>query len=107
MADVTNLVNLRERQKIAFFEREGVRYPHIIDPRTGRPVRHGLASVTVIAKTAMQADALSTALMVMGPKDGLDLARKNAVAAFFISKTKTGFTETATETFRRYLIART
>ncbi len=90
-----------------FFESNGIRYPHIIDPRSGRPVSHGLASVTVIAKTAMQADALSTALMVMGPKDGFDLARENAIAAFFISKTETGFSETATQPFLRYLIART
>jgi len=90
-----------------FFESNGIRYPHIIDPRNGRPVSHGLASVTVIAKTAMQADALSTALMVMGPKDGFDLARENAIAAFFISKTETGFSETATQPFLRYLITRT
>lgn len=89
-----------------FFESDGIRYPHIIDPRNGRPVNHGLASVTVIAKTAMQADALSTALMVMGPKDGLALARKNAIAAFFIAKTATGFKETATPQFLRHLIAR-
>jgi len=88
-----------------FFESDGVRYPHIIDPRTGRPVGHGLASVTVIAKTAMQADALSTALMVMGPKDGFDMARDNAIPAFFIAKSEGGFAETATEPFVRHLIA--
>ena len=64
-----------------------------------------LASVTVLAKTAMRADALSTALMVMGPKDGFALAQENDIAAFFIAKTKTGFTETATEPFLRHLIA--
>jgi len=90
-----------------FFESEGVRYPHIIDPRSGRPVGHGLASVTVIAQTAMQADALSTALMVMGPKDGFELARENAIAAFFIARTDSGFTETATRPFLKHLIART
>jgi len=88
-----------------FFESDGVRYPHIIDPRTGRPVGHGLASVTVIAKTAMQADALSTALMVMGPKDGFEMARDNAIPAFFIAKSEGGFAETATEPFVRHLIA--
>jgi len=90
-----------------FFENDGTRYSHIIDPRNGRPVGHGLASVTVIAKTAMQADALSTALMVMGPKAGFELAQKNAIAAFFISKTDSGFTETATQPFLRHLISRT
>jgi len=90
-----------------FFESDGVRYPHIIDPRSGRPVGHGLASVTVIAKTAMQADALSTALMVMGPKHGFELAQRNAIAAFFISKTDGGFKEAATQPFLKYLITRT
>jgi len=90
-----------------FFESEGIRYPHIIDPRSGVPVRHGLASVTVIARTTMRADALSTALMVMGPRAGLEFARENGIAAFFISKTKTGFVETPTEPFLHYLIAQT
>ncbi len=51
---------------------QGVRYAHIIDPRTGRPVT-GVAGVTAIAPTAMQADALSTTLFVLGPADGLRL----------------------------------
>ena len=88
-----------------FFEQEGSRYSHIINPRNGRPVAHGLASVTVIAPSTMQADALSTALMVLGPKAGLDLARRESIAAFFIAKTDSGFVEIVSPQFARYLIA--
>ncbi len=69
-----------------FFEREGTRYSHIVNPQTGRPVSHALASVTVVAETAMQADALSTALFVLGPDAGLELAKTQNIAAFFIAK---------------------
>jgi thiamine biosynthesis lipoprotein len=52
---------------------KGKRYSHIIDPRTGRPAK-GVSSVTVIAPSALEADALSTAISVLGVKEGLALA---------------------------------
>jgi thiamine biosynthesis lipoprotein len=55
-----------------FFERDGTRYHHIIEPSTGRPARRSVA-VTVIAPTAMEADALATGLFVVGPRRGLEL----------------------------------
>jgi thiamine biosynthesis lipoprotein len=55
-----------------FFEEDGERYHHILDPRTGYPARN-LLSATVVAPTAIEADALSTALFVMGPQRGLEL----------------------------------
>jgi len=67
-----------------YFESAGRRYSHEIDPRTAAPIAHGLASVTVIAKSCMQADALATALIVMGPDRGLALARQLALPALFI-----------------------
>ncbi len=55
-----------------FFERDGVRYHHILDPATGRPARRSIAA-TVIAPTAVEADALATGLFVMGPRRALAL----------------------------------
>ncbi len=66
-----------------FVEIEGKRYGHSIDPRTGRPVSHVL-SVTVVAPTALAADALSTGLFVLGPDDArVVVERLNGVAALF------------------------
>jgi thiamine biosynthesis lipoprotein len=87
-----------------FFERDGARYSHILDARDGRPVDHGLASVTVIAPTAMRADVLSTALMVLGPTAGMELARRDGIAAFFIARKGASFVETASPEFASYLI---
>ncbi|MGB0723372.1 MAG: FAD:protein FMN transferase [Gammaproteobacteria bacterium] len=82
-----------------FFEREGQRYSHTMDPRTGRPVRSGLASVTVVADTCMSADALATALMALGPVDAFALAEQEGIAAFFIERTDTGFRDRATRAY--------
>jgi len=59
-----------------FFELEGRRYSHVLDPRTGYPVGNSVVSVSVIADTCMFADGLATALMVMGPDRGLALVRR-------------------------------
>jgi len=66
------------------FETEGVRYSHIIDARSGVPVSHNLASVTVVADSAMMADGWATALMVLGPDDGMKIADELKLACFFI-----------------------
>jgi thiamine biosynthesis lipoprotein len=67
-----------------FFEANGVRYSHIIDPRTGRPVQ-GVASVTVIASDGMASDALSTALYVLGPARGCGLAAREGIDAVWVT----------------------
>lgn len=69
-----------------FFVHRGRRYAHSIDPRTARPVSHTLASVSVVSADAMQADALSTALMVMGPGEGYEFALEHDIAALFIAR---------------------
>ena len=63
------------------FSVEGRRYAHTLDPRTGWPVAHDLASVTVFHAECMHADALATVLTVLGPHEGLDFARQQGVAA--------------------------
>jgi thiamine biosynthesis lipoprotein len=67
-----------------FFEYEGSRYSHTIDPRSGRPVTHQLASVTVMHESAATADGLATALLVLGPDDGIALATELGVKAIFV-----------------------
>ena len=67
-----------------YFEVDGIRYSHTLDPRTGRPVTHQLASVSVLAERALDADAWATALNVLGPNQGLELAEKRGVAALFL-----------------------
>ncbi|GGP21068.1 FAD:protein FMN transferase [Silvimonas iriomotensis] len=70
------------------------RYAHTIDPRTGYPASHALASVTVIHAQCMLADAWSTALTVLGPQAGLAVAERHHLAVRFILRTPTGFRET-------------
>ncbi|HYG43475.1 MAG TPA: FAD:protein FMN transferase, partial [Bordetella sp.] len=60
------------------------RYAHTLDPRTGRPIDNGVGSVTVVHKSCMQADALATALTVLGERDGLAYAHHHGLAALFI-----------------------
>lgn len=63
---------------------KGQRLSHTFDPRSGAPLIGAPASVTVLAPTCVQADAMATALMVMGPKTGLDYARQNGISALFV-----------------------
>ncbi len=67
-----------------FFESEHKRYSHTIDPKTGNPVIHTLASVSVVDESCMKADALATALMAMGPEDGFTFAAQNKIPAYFV-----------------------
>lgn len=82
-----------------YFEEDGVRYCHEIDPRTGRPIGHTLASVTVVDPSCARADAWATALLVAGPYAGYELAVKHRLAAFFIVKTSHGLVEQWTPQF--------
>jgi thiamine biosynthesis lipoprotein len=79
-----------------YFESGGRRFSHSIDPRTGRPTTHNLAAVTVIGDSAALADALATALLVLGPDDGFALAEREAIPAYFQLRTTAGFEQRAT-----------
>lgn len=68
------------------FERDGRWLSHTIDPRTGQPVTHGVASVTVLHRECMWADAWSTALSVLGVDEGLALADRLALPAFVVHR---------------------
>ena len=73
-----------------FFELDGKRYTHIVDPRTGMPVS-GMAQVTVVAQTAVEADALSTTCFVLGPKGSASiLAQHSGSGAMFVAVDASG-----------------
>ena len=68
------------------FDKDGVRYHHILDRATGWPVQNGLASVTIIADSSAMADAMSTACFVLGRDMGMSFAEEMGVQAVFIGK---------------------
>lgn len=86
-----------------FYEHEGRLYSHTIDPATGRPVDHRLASVTVVTPDCATADGLATALMVLGPERGYGLAESRDIAALLVSRVDGGYAHRSTPAFDRLL----
>ncbi len=86
-----------------YFELEGTRYSHTIDPATGYPVSHNLVSVTVLMPTATDADALATAFDVMGAERALVLAEQEKIPVFLIVREEKGFNERYSSAFSPYL----
>jgi thiamine biosynthesis lipoprotein len=84
-----------------YFEQDGRRYSHTFDARTGAPVEHALASVTVIHASALMADGLSTLLLILGPQRGWDYAEKHDIGAFFVIRTDKGFVTRTSQAFDR------
>ncbi len=84
-----------------YFEEGGKRYSHTLDPQTGAPITHRLASVTVVDPSTLRADGLSTLLMVLGPGRGYAFAESKDIAAFFVTRTGQGFATRATSAFTR------
>ncbi len=82
-----------------FFEWQGTRYSHEIDPHTGRPVANGTASVSVMDPSAMRADAFATALMVMPSDQAWRLARELGLEIMLIVHHQQGFNERVTPGF--------
>ena len=69
-----------------YFEVDGTRYSHTIDPRTGMPIEHPLASVTVVSETCMAADAWATALNVLGPEQALQVAKAEGLDVLLVAR---------------------
>lgn len=86
-----------------YFEADGVRYSHTIDPRTGRPIDNRVASVTVITERSATADALATAFTVMGADAALKLAEQENLAVYFIVREEEGFITRMSSSFEPYL----
>jgi FAD:protein FMN transferase len=83
-----------------FFELGGRRYSHIIDPATGRPVDHSLASVSVVAKSCLEADGWDTPLLVLGPERAYECAEQHGIAALFVSHGDSGDTIRSTPAWK-------
>lgn len=87
-----------------YYELDGKRISHVIDPTTGRPIEHKLVSATVIATTALEADGWDTGLMVLGTERAKALALKEHLAVYLISKQGDGFTHWMSPQFKSFLI---
>ncbi|MGC7559778.1 FAD:protein FMN transferase [Pasteurella sp. PK-2025] len=86
-----------------YFEENGQRFSHEIDPTTGYPIQHRLASVTVLADSAMTADGLATGLYVLGDKKALEVAEKHNLLIYMIMKTDDGFEAIMSSAFEKFL----
>lgn len=86
-----------------FFEKNGIRYSHILDPRTGYPVRNGVVSVSILSESCVFADGLATAIVVLGPKAGIELVDQlNNTECFIITENEMGnFTDYISKGFGR------
>lgn len=87
-----------------YYELDGKRISHVIDPATGRPIDHKLVSATVIATTALEADGWDTGLMVLGTERAKALALKEHLAVYLISKQGDGFAHWMSPQFKSFLI---
>jgi thiamine biosynthesis lipoprotein len=89
-----------------YYEVEGRRVSHTIDPRTGRPIEHTLASVTLVdPRSCAHADATATALNVLGPTEGFATAERLQLAAYFIVREGDGFVTRHTPAFAPLIVA--
>ena len=86
-----------------FYLENGQRYAHTIDPLSGRPVRHKLASVTVLDPNCARADALATALMVMGEEQARMFCEKNRLAAYLLIHEKEATVDYASSAFQDFV----
>lgn len=87
-----------------FFEIDGKKYSHTINPVTGQPEMNRVAEVAVIANTVAEADALATMFMVLGDEKGLQLANEKGIAAYFTYHSGQGFDSVASQAFKRFLV---
>ncbi|WP_370420674.1 FAD:protein FMN transferase ApbE [Pantoea vagans] len=87
-----------------YYELDGKRISHVIDPVTGRPIEHKLVSATVIATTALEADGWDTGLMVLGTEKAKALAIKEHLAVYLISKQGDKFVSWMSPQFAAFLI---
>ncbi len=85
-----------------YFQVAGKRYSHTIDPRTGKPVDHDLASVTVVANSCMAADAWATAINVLGSAPGNELASRESLSTLLVRRSGNDYVVSGTGTLAQY-----
>ncbi len=85
-----------------YFERDGIRYSHTIDPRTGKPIDHNLASVTVLIDSCAEADAWATAFSVLGAQQSIELAEKLDLAIYMLVRQNDQFIASSSRGFKSY-----
>lgn len=88
-----------------YYELDGKRISHVIDPQTGRPIEHKLVSVTVIAPTALEADAWDTGLMVLGTEKAKQVVREQGLAVYMIFKEGDSFKTWTSPQFESFLVS--
>ncbi|MBJ9120036.1 FAD:protein FMN transferase ApbE [Citrobacter koseri] len=88
-----------------YYELDGKRLSHVIDPQTGRPIEHNLVSVTVIAPTALEADGWDTGLMVLGTEKAKEVVRREGLAVYMIMKEGEGFKTWMSPQFKSFLVS--
>ncbi|GGB68053.1 FAD:protein FMN transferase [Shewanella inventionis] len=86
-----------------FYEENGERFSHLIDPRSGYPIKHKLASATVLHSSCMTADGYATAMMVLGTQASLALAKEKNLAIMLIEKQEQGFKVHYSDAFKAYV----
>ena len=86
-----------------YFEEDGVRYSHLLDPRTGKPITNRTVSVTVLHPSCMTADGYATALNVMDAQAAMQFAEQHQLAVLLVLKTDEGFSELTSSAFKPYL----
>lgn len=107
--EVERVIALRDRSIATsgdyrhFFADDGSVYSHHIDPRTGRPVPHRIASVTTVAADCMQADSTGTTIMVLGPEQGMAYATSRGLAVLLILHNGQAFEERMSPAFAALL----
>ncbi len=87
-----------------YYELDGKRISHVIDPTTGRPIQHKLVSATVIATTALEADGWDTGLMVLGEEKAKALALRENLAVYLIEKQGDGFSSWMSPQFKAFIM---
>lgn len=104
LIDIHNLAVSTAGSYRNYFEKDGKRFSHAIDPNTGSPITHNTVSVTVIGDRATFTDALDTGLLVMGADQALVFANENNIAIYCLVKTKDGFKARYSRAFKNYLV---